>query len=297
MEADKPVDLRGPGICDGTGMKIEQLAKVCARTVATYPRQSRGWEVICDQFFVRVLGNRVVFALADGCNWGAPPRDAAIKATEAIIDQVADRAVQMKIKDTLDCKHFLLRTNHANYYASHGRPCLAELIYLIDGIGSFSVANDAIIEGKKKDELWSCGTTTLMAGILAEVDGDAGEWALVTVSVGDCKAFVWSEKFERCVDVTAGNRRNLRDARDPGGRLGPYLEGDLPDLRNLASYFWPLSSKDVLLAVSDGVHDNFDPESLGLTPADIAKVLVEPEFECTLCSLFYLFSREAWIHR
>jgi hypothetical protein len=110
MEADKPIDLRGPGICDGIGMKLEQFAKACARTVATYPRQSRGWEVICDQFFVRVLGNRAVFALADGCNWGTPPRDAAIKATEAIIDQVADKAVQMKIKDTIDCKHFLLRS-------------------------------------------------------------------------------------------------------------------------------------------------------------------------------------------
>jgi hypothetical protein len=157
----------------------------------------------------------------------------------------------------------------------------------VKSLGSFSVANDAIIEGKSKEDLWSCGTTTLMAGILAEVDGDAGEWALVCVSVGDCKAFVWNEKYERCVDVTAGNRRNLRDARDPGGRLGPYLEGDLPDLRNLASYFWPLSPKDVLLAVSDGVHDNFDPESLGLTPADVANSLVEPEYDSTLPRHFF----------
>lgn len=65
---------------------------------------------MCDQFFVRLLGNRTVFALADGCNWGPRPREAAMRATASIIDQLGDSVVQQQIRDTLDCNHFLLRT-------------------------------------------------------------------------------------------------------------------------------------------------------------------------------------------
>lgn len=70
------------------------------------------------------------------------------------------------------------------------------------------------------------------------------------------------------IDITAGNRSNLNDARDPGGRLGPYLEGGRPDLRNLKLYFIECSPKDLIFLISDGVHDNCDPQTLGKTPAD-----------------------------
>jgi len=66
--------------------------------------------VVCDQYLIKILGNRIVFALADGCNWGARPREAALRATESIIDQLGDKLVQQQIRDTLDCKHFLYRT-------------------------------------------------------------------------------------------------------------------------------------------------------------------------------------------
>jgi len=70
------------------------------------------------------------------------------------------------------------------------------------------------------------------------------------------------------IDITEGNRTNLADARDPGGRLGPHLSGGTPDLRNLDLYFQCCMAGDIIFCVSDGVHDNFDPQQIGKVPLD-----------------------------
>lgn len=70
-------------------------------------------------------------------------------------------------------------------------------------------------------------------------------------------------------DLTSKNREEVDDAKDPGGRIGPYLgEGD-PDLRNLAFGASEVSEGDILVAVSDGVHDNLDPATLGMVPSEL----------------------------
>lgn len=50
--------------------------------------------------------------------------------------------------------------------------------------------------------------------------------------------------------------------------MGPYLEGGTPDLRNLKLYFIECSPKDLIFLISDGVHDNCDPQTLGKSPRD-----------------------------
>jgi serine/threonine protein phosphatase PrpC len=241
----KPVEIEGPGMADGVGVKLNLHAQVAAQTLASYPKGSLGWQVVCDQFKIRVLGNRVLFVICDGCGWGPKPREAAIRAAKEIIDQMSDKVVQAKMEDTLDCKHFLLR--------------------------SFNLAHEAILKGK--EDIWLAGTTTLLAGMLLQIHPSAAadpaipEWSLVCASVGDCKCFVWNTISKTAVDVTQGNRRNLRDASDPGGRIGPFIEPHgHPDLRNLAAYFWPLKNEEVVIAASDGIHDNLEPECIALTP-------------------------------
>lgn len=68
------------------------------------------------------------------------------------------------------------------------------------------------------------------------------------------RAYHWSCKTREVVDITQGNRTNLTDVSDPGGRIGPYLNGGTPDLRNLDLYLQPCAVGDVILCVSDGVH-------------------------------------------
>jgi serine/threonine protein phosphatase PrpC len=49
--------------------------------------------------------------------------------------------------------------------------------------------------------------------------------------------------------------------RDPGGRLGAYLNENKPDLRNLKVYCEILEEDDTILLCSDGIHDNFGENS------------------------------------
>lgn len=70
-------------------------------------------------------------------------------------------------------------------------------------------------------------------------------------------------------DITSANRAEVEDAKDPGGRIGPYVGDGDPDLRNLEIVYTVCHPGDVVLVVSDGVHDNLDPISLGKAPKDL----------------------------
>ena len=89
------------------------------------------------------------------------------------------------------------------------------------------------------------------------------------VSIGDCKAFHWRAADGVVTDITIGNRQEL-DVRDPGGRIGPHLRNGAPDVRNLKLFFQPCEEGDMIVAMSDGIHDNLDPEMLGKTPPEIS---------------------------
>jgi hypothetical protein len=239
------VDLTGSDVPNESVRRLYGNV-VCAQSVATYPQDSLGYQVICDWFKVRLLPrvDRVIVAIADGCNWGMRPREAAQRACHAFVEFLSQPHVQSQIRDTRDCRHFLLR--------------------------AMAKAHDKIIEGKA--DPFDAGTTTLLGGILLKIneqDYDFNEWAFVCVGVGDCKAFVWNHLTQTVVDITQGNRTPTQDISDCGGRLGPYLRGGLPDLRNLACYFWPCKEGDILLLVTDGVHDNLNPQILGKLPSDV----------------------------
>jgi len=69
------------------------------------------------------------------------------------------------------------------------------------------------------------GTSTALGGLIVELERDKDPslppWAFVFITIGDCKCFKYDIATETCSDITAGNRMNITDARDPGGRLGP----------------------------------------------------------------------------
>jgi len=151
---------------------------------------------------------------------------------------------QKDIKDLHDAGHFLLR--------------------------SFSEAHLRIVQGK--EDIWEAGTTTLLSVLILELEQNQPsdpKWGILCGSVGDCKAFLVNKKTQAVLDITSGNRDNVKDSRDPGGRLGPYEGHGWPDLRNLRLYFAPAEEDDIILVVSDGVHDNLDAQTLGKQPSDL----------------------------
>jgi CRP-like cAMP-binding protein len=234
---------------------------LCGRTVSTYPRMSklgtdgkvvlvgaeRQGDPICDQFCIERMENKAIFAVADGCSWGAQPRRAAIIASRTFCEFVKHNLSQMTTVREAG-KLFL----HA-----------------------FAAAHHRIVEGFEQQKIWDCGTTTLLGGAVLELAPSAQyverRWGVVIASLGDCKGFIISSRYKTVVDMTAGSRQGSAsiDASDCGGRLGPHVGEGNPDLRNMSLFYTPADEGDVVIFTSDGVFDNLDPQSFGILPSQL----------------------------
>lgn len=233
---------------------------LCAKTTTTYPfdprlppkadgKRQRLGDPICDQFYLQIYHRCVIAAVADGCSWGDQPRDAAESACRTFVTYM--QRYLATVSDT------------------HG---LAKLI-----LRAFSHAHHSISRGKERLKSWEIGTTTLFGGVLLPVSRIAKipiekripplspSMAFVYANVGDCKGFRFSSTSQEVIDITPDTRQN-NDASDCGGRLGPFLQGRHPDLRNFRLRYLPCFPGDIILIMSDGVYDNLDPEHLGLHP-------------------------------
>ena len=230
------VSIKGP-LIDESEQPFEDY--VSARGISTYPMQVslgvRLGDPVCDQYNVTVYENRTFFAVADGCNWGPEPREAAKKASRTFMDFL--KRNQRDFVHLNQVSHYLLR--------------------------AFQIAQETIIEGRSREEIWQAGTTAMLGGAIFEVDqkdsssSSTPQWMFLAISLGDCKAFLWDSQSKKVSDITDGNRGNVTDARDPGGRLGPYVGDGDPDLRNLEIFCTPIKKDDIVMVLTDGVYDNF----------------------------------------
>lgn len=238
----------GPVVADESG-SAHYSDIVAGRSISTYPHvpgnQNRDGDPIADKYAAHVFENRIIASVADGCNWGPKPREAAQKANSAFIEYI--NQYHDTITDVKKAGGVLL--------------------------SAFEHAHNSIMEGKLA--FWDAGTTTLLGGVLLEInktehsDNWTPRWEFVCASVGDCKAFCYSNG--EISDITHGNRQNASDPRDCGGRLGPHLDEGKPDLRNLNLFCAPCMDGDLIIIVTDGVHDNLDPQHLGRVPKDMSK--------------------------
>jgi len=240
-EQDCISEIRGPDKEEGLHVYKELIS---GQTISTYPHfaehNQRDGDPICDHFAINVYDDRLIVGIADGCGWGSKPRAAATNGIKAFFQYVAKHLSALKtVKDG------------------------GTLI-----LDAMNAAHIAIVA--QKENLWEVGTTTMLAGLLFPIQDEAlGTHGLLFSSVGDSKAFYYSHKDKATTDLSRGNRPNFSDPTDCGGRIGPQLDGGKPDLRNLTILFQPCSENDMFLIVSDGIHDNLDPQYLGKSPTEI----------------------------
>ena len=226
-----------------TEVQVKALGRVPSEFLPNERELAHVGDPICDQFCCKVVGGCAVAVLADGCNWGRGPRNAARCASATFAEYVAKYA------------HMLRDTKRA-----------ADVLF-----AALAAASDQIAAGHAA---WETGTTTLAGGVLLQcaptAAGAAGAsghgFVWVGIGCGDCKMFLYSAAHGTLSDITAAQRSSLADATDPGGRLGPHLCGKYPDLRNLSVCMRLCDRDDLVVLMSDGVHDNFDPQHFGQSP-------------------------------
>jgi len=104
--------------------------------------------------------------------------------------------------------------------------------------------------------------TTLLCGMLAEIESPSShhKWVYSGVSVGDTKLYRCSVQMGSVQEITMSDPQK-ESVRDAGGHLGEH-----PSFLNLHSICCVLDEGDILLSLSDGVHDNLEPEYLGISP-------------------------------
>lgn len=213
--------------------------------LSTYPLGSSGkreGSPICDFARIMDLDERMIVVVSDGCSWGKAVREAAEKASQTFLQYLLTQTASMRT--THDVAHTLL-----------------------SGIAR---AHQSLCESQAKKK-WSSATCTLLGGMLTRVHLPQREvgWMFLFLSLGDCKAFHYSKKTRSFTDITHTNRNMSHDASDPGGRIGPVKEDMSPDLRNLQLHSFFCEPDDIIVILSDGVHDNLDPQLLAIQPEDI----------------------------
>eukprot|EP00727_Mastigamoeba_balamuthi_P000527 m51a1_g10471 hypothetical protein (490) ;mRNA; f:75543-77495 len=218
---------------------------------STYPRSSkstgvRSGDPICDCVGAVLFRASSLCVIADGCGWGMSARAAAGTAVSGFLEQ-AERAVRSGAATTRQLARALL-----------------------DGIAA---AHNKIMESGS--DRFTRGTTTLLGAAVVRSKGSHGRWNVVVASIGDCKAFLVRTRNGSAVsasEVSARCRIESASPTDSGGRIGPSEPDGSPDVRNLATFHAEADEGDLLVLVTDGVHDNLDPSALGIEPNAAAQV-------------------------
>ena len=188
---------------------------------------------IADIYALVARPNNAILVVADGCNWGPKPRQAARCAVHGCISDL-----------------------NSKLFAEDSSPSSTADIFQIM-LSSLNGAQRLIVQNEGT-------TTTLCMAVVCEMSGchNPSDWGLCVVSVGDSPCFVWQSKTGQVLEVTsASHEGQVRDMRDSGGCLGANV-GNEPDLSNLVCCFMHLSDKDIVFLTSDGISDNFDPVTL-----------------------------------
>jgi len=179
---------------------------------------------VADVFGIIARKNNAILALADGVNWGAKPKLAAMCAVYSTLQH--------------------LNENITKLYSSH---MVFELLW-----NSFLKGHELIME---KDAT----LTTLSTAFVCELH-NTNKWGLFVISLGDSPVFVYSPSSKKLIEVTIGGHpQSNRNMSDCGGVLGPG-NGTEPDFANLTFAYTMVSPGDYVFITSDGIADNFHPE-------------------------------------
>lgn len=207
-------------------------------------------------FAVLERDNNTILAVADGASWGKKPRLAARCAVHTAIG------------------HLVRNTDRFNL-----RPHSRTLATIF--MEALNYAHQCILDNHAT-------LTTLSIAVICELKTQRRlsptpplpSYALFTASVGDSPIYIYSPRMQTVAEATESchPKDGIRTANFSGGALGPAI-GSLPDMENLSLDYRPVQKDDIVFVTSDGVSDNFYPQTIrpGLISRDDPLVASAPD--------------------
>lgn len=230
---------------------IKQLpdSTVGAAYANNYPLMSKVLrpQIDCDAYHVEANQNYTFSIVADGCGWGQESKEAAQRTVANITDYINASIDKQPISTAKELMGVLLK--------------------------SFAVSHEDIFRGK--DDISEVGTTT--ANLCFAFKTSTNEQYLMVVGIGDCKTLIMSRSSSGISTLTEVKKKEFArtSPTDPGGRLGAYKGEGNADVRNLFVACLPLSTSQehIVFNLTDGVHDNYNPQMLGIEPHELDGLL------------------------
>ena len=261
-------------------LRQKQDYRIYGQAIATYPRlcHNEGRDgpehMVADGWFVHSYCDRMLFGIADGIGHGENSRNAALYALLGLLVHAAscysaaespsedphstsprgkqpEKSSMKNVRQAIKCVVESFLTSQEIVSAN-----TPEMTTLTGGMILRMVQ-----DGEKEDADSSSKHRSQSTGNPMDMPGYARwKWAFAGASLGDCKLYRWSKETQMIMEITSEDASKV-SVRDAGGHLGQECV-----LSNLTAYFCPIDEGDMIFCLSDGVHDNLDPETLRISP-------------------------------
>jgi len=245
--------------------------RVFGMTIDTYAfdhiKNERAGFPNADSFYAESYNNAIYFAIADGIGWGLASRRASQSALLGF--STFWNEFNLKKFRSRDIVFLAQACELALELAHFSVHCNTEAKTTFSGGVVFELEHQPVSSApveRKLSRNRAGLTRSNPQSVQVESDSDSdhddesissgARWVFVGISVGDSLIYRYSVKGKCVTELTMSDRTG--GVRDAGGSLG----GPDPDLRNLTYHCCLVDEGDLLIAVSDGVHDNLDPEVL-----------------------------------
>lgn len=249
--------------------------RVHAKAMDTYAFDcvlgKKGSDPNADSYYAEGYARMICFGLADGIGWGVPSRRAAQAALLGFSTVLKGHLKALRQSGTPWSTVLLAHACHQAVTAGHlFTQALTEAKTTLVGGVVVKLPRDAFSPGRSGlSDSYSGGSLGMTSD---EVVTEPQSWVFVGASVGDSLIYRYSRSRKIVAEVTPSDRTfGLRDA---GGSLGGTTSE--ADLRNFGLHLALLEEGDIIISVSDGVHDNLDPEVLQLNPTVVARMVEVP---------------------
>jgi serine/threonine protein phosphatase PrpC len=279
--------------------------KACGVTTSTYPMITTGkdqkslpiryGDPNCDRFGIKVYKHRILVCVTDGCGWGERSCRASEVANHAFMNYIENQHVAVEdthsaallmLKGLQEAHEAIIQNVQNHWEAGTTTLCGGMLLRLEDddedgprfgflcaNIGDCKAylyntdgptqRSSVTIVSPKDREVLSAGPSSDFLPSTTPINLSSNT---NNTNVSNTNGSA-GKNPAKVIDMTRGNRGI--DARHTGGCLGPKLEKLKPRLDNLKLTWTICRPKDLIVLVSDGVHDNFDPEALGEQPGSL----------------------------